>query len=84
MRKLFPTYRFRYTDFLLLGLVVCLNLIGIAAIGSASPERQPRQIQGMILGLVLCLFCSTIDYKKVLRWYWLWYGIYGSNCYECL
>lgn len=75
MRKLFPTYRFRYTDFLLLGLVVCLNLIGIAAIGSASPERQPRQIQGMILGLVLCLFCSMIDYKKVLRWYWLWYGI---------
>ena len=53
MRKLFPTYRFRYTDFLLLGLVVCLNLIGIAAIGSASPERQTRQIQGMILGLVL-------------------------------
>ena len=75
MRKLFPTYRFKYTDFILLCLVVCLNLIGIAAIGSASPERQPRQIQGMIIGLVIMVICSMVDYKKILRWYWLWYGI---------
>ena len=75
MRKLFPTYRFRYNDFILLGLVICLNIIGILAIGSASPERQPRQIQGMIVGLVIMVLCSLLDYQKVLRWYWLWYGI---------
>lgn len=75
MRKLFPTYRFRYNDFILLGLVICLNIIGILAIGSASPERQPRQIQGMIVGLVIMMLCSLLDYQKVLRWYWLWYGI---------
>lgn len=65
MRKLFPTYRFRYNDFILLGLVICLNIIGILAIGSASPERQPRQIQGMIVGLVIMMLCS-LDRKSVV------------------
>ena len=60
-------------DFLLTGMVVFLNIIGIFAIGSASAARQTRQVQGMMIGLVIMLIVSFIDYREVLRFYWVIY-----------
>jgi len=60
-------------DFLLTGMVIILNIIGIFAIGSASAARQTRQIQGMLIGLVVMLVVSFIDYREILRFYWMMY-----------
>ncbi len=70
MKKLFQTFSIKRFDFLLVILIVALNLIGIAAIGSAAPQLQSRQVAGMILGLIVMVFVSTIDYQAVLKLYW--------------
>ena len=72
--KPFQTFSARHLDFILIGLIVILNIIGIAAIGSAEPTLQTRQAQGMAAGLVLMLLLSAIDYKRIVRFGWLWYA----------
>lgn len=71
---MFKRYKLRNFDFLLVFLVVTLNIIGILAIGSARESVQSRQILGMILGLVLMLIVSMVDYSFVLKFYWLAYA----------
>ena len=71
--RFFRTFSIRYFDFLLAFMILGLNLIGIAAIGSAAPDLQVRQIEGMIMGIVIMLMVSLIDYNKLLRLYWVYY-----------
>ncbi len=75
LKSLFKTFSIKRFDFLLVAMIVSLNIFGIVAIGSASPDLQPRQIQGMIFSLVIMVFVSMLDYTQVLRFYWLYYAI---------
>ena len=71
--KPFQTFSLRHLDVTLIALIVILNCIGIAAIGSAEPSLQTRQAQGMLAGIVLMLFLSAVDYRRIVRFGWLWY-----------
>jgi rod shape determining protein RodA len=62
-------------DFKLIVYVVTLNIIGILAVGSANASMQMRQIEGAIMGFFLMVVVSLFDYKVILKFYWLWYGI---------
>ena len=75
MRTLFTTFKIKRFDFVLLFLILCLNLIGIAAIGSANASVQGRQIYGTIAGIIIMFLTSAIDYKRILKHYWILYGI---------
>ncbi|SDZ80528.1 rod shape determining protein RodA [Lachnospiraceae bacterium NK3A20] len=75
MRKLFNTFSIKNFDFILVGLIIALNLFGIRAIGSAAPDMQTRQLQGMIAGLILMVLVSMLDYNRILRYYWILYGL---------
>ena len=50
-----------------------LNTIGVLLVGSASPEDQKKQLIGMIVGILFMLFVSFIDYRFVLKFYWIIY-----------
>lgn len=76
MRKHSITFSISRFDFILVALIVGLNLIGLQAVGAAAPSLQTRQFQGMILGLILMVAVSILDYTRVLRLYW---GFYGLN-----
>lgn len=69
----FRTFQFKKMDFLLITLVIALNIIGIMAIGSASPGLQMRQIEGTIIGIVIMVMASMIDYSKLIRFNWVFY-----------
>ena len=58
---MFKTFSIKRFDFLLVLTVVLLNFIGIMAIGSAKPTLQVRQIQGLVIGLVVMALVSTLD-----------------------
>ncbi len=73
--RLFQTFDLRHLDFLLVGLIVILNSIGIAAIGSAKHDLQSKQVYGMLLGLAVMLFLSSFDYKRVIQFHWIYYII---------
>lgn len=68
-------YNFKDYNFILVFEVLTLSVIGILAVGSALPSAQSKQIIGVLLGLVLMLIVSMIDYEWVLNLHWLIYGV---------
>ena len=73
--KFLNRYRLRDYNFILVACILALSIIGILAVGSALPSAQPKQIIGVVLGLVVMLTISLIDYEWVLNFYWILYGI---------
>ncbi len=71
--RLFQTFAPKHLDFILLALIAVLNGIGVAAIGSAEHDLQGKQIEGMILGLVVAVVLSGLDYRRIIRFSWFYY-----------
>ena len=72
---MFKRYKLKNFDFLLVLMVISVTIIGILAIGSAEASVQPKQIQGMIMGIILMLVLAFIDYSFILRFSWILYII---------
>lgn len=70
---MFRQYKFRYYDFKLIVFVTLLSLIGYLAIGSAKESVQSKQMYGIIIGFILMILLSLIDYSHYLFLYWLFY-----------
>lgn len=69
-------YRLINYNFKLIIFVVALSFIGYFAIGSAKQSVQDRQLYGIIVGIILMIIISLINYN--------WYGylkwiMYGAN-----
>lgn len=73
--RLFQTFSFKQLDFLLILLVVILNAVGVAAIGSAEQDLQSKQLYGMLLGIGVMLLVSAMNYREIIKLSWLFYGI---------
>lgn len=66
-------YKLKNYKFTLIGLVVALTVIGILLIGSAQPSVQKKQLAGFVIGVVIMLIVSLIDYSFILKFSWLIY-----------
>ncbi len=53
--------------------VIVLSVIGILMVRSARADLMDRQILGVILGIMIMIVISLIDYKWVLNFYWPMY-----------
>ena len=70
---MFKTFSYRQFDYLLVLLVLTLNTIGLFAIRSAAPDLQSKQFMGMAVGILFMVFCSMLDYTKLLKGFVLYY-----------
>ncbi len=71
-------YDFKYYNFLLLILVICLNICGVFVVNSASNMDQgivSRQIMGTMASICACLVVSFIDYRRLIKYARLLYVI---------
>lgn len=68
-------YKLKDYKISLVALVTAISIIGIFVVGSAQASVQGKQIAGVVLGTIVMLILSLIDYKWVLNWYWMLYGI---------
>ena len=68
-------YHLKDYKFNLIISVVALTILGILVIGSAQKSVQNKQIIGLILGLIVMVIVSLIDYVWVLNLYWMIYAI---------
>ena len=55
--------------------LILLTIIGIVVIGSAEKSVQSKQILGFVLGLIVMIIVSLIDYSYVLKFCWVYYFI---------
>lgn len=68
-------YHLKDYKFTLVFLVLALSILGVLVVGSARDIYQSKQIIGVIIGLVAMLVVSLMDYKWVLNFFWLIYGV---------
>lgn len=67
-------YKLKDYKFSLIALVTALSVIGTQVVGSARESLQSKQIFGVIVGSILMLIVSLIDYVWVVNMYWLIYA----------
>lgn len=73
--KLSSKYKLRDYKFSLVLLVILISVIGIFIVGSAKESMQMKQALGVIIGIVVMIVISLIDYHWVLKFYWPLYII---------
>ena len=73
-RETIETLSYKDFKFLLVLSVLALSIIGVLAVGSAEPSSQMKQIIGIIMGIIVMVIISMIDYEWLLNLYWLIYG----------
>ena len=73
--KLTKPYHLKDYKFNLVVLVIAISIIGVLAVGSAQKSAQPKQIFGVILGIIVMVIVSLIDYNWILKFYWVMYVV---------
>lgn len=70
-------FKIKYLNFRLIFLVMALTMLGIIVIGSAAPDAgfNKKQLIGAVLGVIIMMFVSMIDYRMFLKLHWIEYGI---------
>lgn len=66
-------YHIKNYNFTLVALVFALSVLGVFVVGSAKEIYQGRQILGLVIGLVVMIVFSLIDYAWILNFQWLIY-----------
>ena len=75
---MFKQYKLRNYNFLLIAYVTALTILGIMIIGSAKSSVQNKQILGFVMGLIIMVVVSVIDFSFLLRFVWIYYvGMIG-------
>ena len=69
------TYKLKNYNFRLVVWVIALSLIGYFAIGSAKESVQDRQMYGMIVGIILMILVSLVNYSYYAFARWVIYGV---------
>ena len=71
-------YHLKDYKFSLVILVLALSCLGVLVIGSANRPYQSRQILGLVLGIIVMVVVSLIDYIWIMNFYWILYLIETS------
>ena len=67
-------YKLRDYNFRLIVFLLALSGIGITLVNSADPSLSSRQAVGVILGIILMVIVSLMDYSWILNFYWIIYA----------
>lgn len=66
-------YKLRDYNFRLVIVLIALTSMGVLLVGSADPSLQKKQFLGMILGLIVMVIVSLIDFSWILNFSWIMY-----------
>ena len=72
---MFRNYKLKNFNLILVAAVFGLTMVGIFVIGSANEGYQNRQILGMVLGLLVMVVVSLIDFEFILQFHYAYYGM---------
>ena len=67
-------YKLRFYNFKLVILLTAISLFGVQLVASASPDLRNKQLLGVVMGLVILVILSLMDYSWILNFQWIMYG----------
>lgn len=68
-------YKLKDYNFRLVLWLVALSILGVLLVGSAESSLQGKQFFGVILGVVIMVILSLIDFSWILNFYWIIYVV---------
>ena len=68
-------YKLRFYNFRLVLLLIAISSIGVVLVTSARTDLRNKQLVGLILGLVVMVILSLMDYSWILNFQWIMYGV---------
>lgn len=66
-------YKLRDYNFRLVLWLLMISGVGVLLVGSAMKSLQTRQLAGVLLGLVVMVIVSLMDFSWLLNFYWILY-----------
>ncbi len=66
-------YKLRFYNFRLIIFLIAISLIGVNLVGTAASDLKSKQFAGMILGIVILLILSLMDYSWIMNFQWTMY-----------
>ena len=66
-------YKLRDYNFRLVLFLVVLTFMAVLLVGSAEPDLQKKQFFGMMLGFIVMVIISLMDFSWILNFYWIMY-----------
>lgn len=67
-------YKLRFYNFRLVVFLLAISAIGVLLVGTAREDLQNKQIAGVVLGVMVMLVLSLIDYSWIMNFQWIMYG----------
>lgn len=67
-------YKLRFYNFRLVIFLVALSMIGVTLVGTAASDLKSKQFVGLILGVIVMLILSLMDYSWIMNFQWIMYG----------
>ena len=67
-------YKLQDYNFRLIIVLMALTSMGVLLVGSADPSLQKKQFLGMVLGLIVMVIVSLLDFSWILNFSWIMYG----------
>lgn len=67
-------YKLRFYNFRLVFFLLAISAIGVLLVSSARADLRDRQIMGVLMGIVLMVILSLMDYSWILNFQWIMYG----------
>ena len=68
-------YKLRFYNSRLVLLLIAISSIGVVLVTSARADLRNKQLVGLILGLVVMVVLSLMDYSWILNFQWIMYGV---------
>lgn len=67
-------YKLRFYNFRLIIFLLAISLIGVTLVGTAAENLKSKQFAGVILGLIIMVVLSLMDYSWIMNFQWFMYG----------
>ena len=72
--KMLKQYKLRFYNFRLIIFLLAISLIGVTLVGTAAENLKSKQFAGVILGLIIMVVLSLMDYSWIMNFQWFMYG----------
>ena len=72
--KMLKQYKLRFYNFRLIIFLLAISLIGVTLVGTAAEDLKSKQFAGVILGLIIMVILSLMDYSWIMNFQWFMYG----------
>lgn len=67
-------YKLRFYNFRLVALLLAISSIGVLLVGTAAEDLKNKQLAGVILGVIIMVILSLMDYSWIMNFQWIMYG----------